>query len=261
MAGRDNVLFIAPVSSGTAAGTVVPLSLAYGIENVRQGYGTAKLKNIRAFYTGGYSTAANGIKVEVKNSNWIDSAGVVAASYGQETSLNKDNLCYMRGRDKVLQPNTSWTIAATIPSNTTSSMVIYALVEIEYSDVAGINAEAAAGSPVFKECKNSSVTLAANTYGSIGSFDNLLQGVQYVLSEVSALAPVSSTSPLFVILEGFSNQKGLTRIIPAKSTGLADQIEGSVILTKQTYNVGIISAGALSAAVVNIGFEMIASSN
>lgn len=261
MAGRDNVLFIAPVGSGTAAGTVVPLSLAYGIENVRQGYGTAKLKNIRAFYTGGYSANANGVKVEVKNSNWIDTAGVVAAAYTQETSLNKDNLCYMRGRDKVLQPNTSWTIAATVPANTTSAMVIYVLLEIEYSDVAGINAETAAGSPVFKECKNSSVTLAANTYGSIGSFDNLLQGVQYVLSEVSVLAPASVATPFFVILEGFSNQKGLTRIIPAKGTGLADQIEGSVVLTKQTYNVGIFVASALTAAAVDIGFEMIASTN
>lgn len=261
MAGRDNVLFAANVAANTAAGTVVPLSLLHGIENVRQGYGTPVLKNVRAFYNGGYSAPPNGVPIEIKNTNWVDSAGLVAAAFNQETSLNKHNLCYMRGRDKVLAPNTGWTINATIPAASNSAMQIYVLLEIEYSDVAGIPTENAAGSPVYKQCSNASVTLAANTPGTIGTFDNLLQGVNYVLSEVAVIAPVASAGAFFVIVEGFSNQKGLTRIIPAKSTGLADQIEGSVIINKQTYNLSVISGSALSAAAVNIGMELIASAN
>lgn len=261
MAGRDNVLFSATVASGATAGTVIPLSLAYGIENVRQGYGTARLKNVRAFYNGCYSSGHEGMPIEIKNSNWIDTAGLVAAAFNQESSLNRDNLGFMRGRDKVLQPNTSWMINAVLANTTTSAGTVYVLLEIEYSDVQGYDAEKQTGAPVYKKCTNAAVTAAADVPTSIGSFDNLLQGVQYIISEVGVIAPAASRTAFFVILEGFSNQKGLTRIIPAKSTGLADQVEGSVILTKQTYNISILSASAITAAPVSIGFEMIANTN
>lgn len=261
MAGRDNVLFSAAVASGTSAGTVVPLSLLYGIENVRQGYGQPKLKFARAFYYGLYSGADTGVYVEIKNSNWIDSAGLLAQAYNQQTALNRDSVAFMRGRDKALQPNTSFTINATLPANTTAAGTIYVLFEISYEGVEGINTEDAAGSPVYKTCKNASVTAAVNTVTPIGSFDNLLQDVTYVMSEVGVVAPSGQTGPFFVIIEGFSNQKGLIRIFPCKSTGLADQIEGSVRLTKQTYNIQIITGTALTAAEVAVGFEMIASKN
>ena len=161
MAGRDNVLFYASVASGTAAGTVVPLSLLYGIENVRQGYGTAKLKNARAYYQGMYANnvaASTSVPVSVKNSNWIDAAGVIALKYNSETALNRDSLCFMRGRDKTLQPNTSWVIQAELQANTTVAGGIYLILEIEYSDVQGYDAEKQFGSPVMKHCKNGSVT-------------------------------------------------------------------------------------------------------
>lgn len=260
MAARDNVLFHANVASGTASGTVVPFSMIYGIENVRQGYGTPILKSARAFYNGGGSNFTNaGIPIEIKNSNWIDSAGLVAENFAAATVLNKDNVSYMRGRDKQLAPNTAWTIAATLPFATNAGLDMYVLLEIEYSDVAGINAEKASGSPVMKKCANASVTISSNTPGSIGSFDNLLQGVTYVLSEVSIKGNL--TTPMFLVVEGFSNQRGLTRILPMKATGLADQIEGSVYLTKQTYSLSLIPCVALSAAAVEVQLEMIASSN
>ena len=259
MAARDNVLFHASIASGTAAGTVVPLTLLYGIENVRQGYGTAKLKNIRGIYSSGYSSSL-GVPVEIKNSNWIDSAGLVAQKCLDNDAFSRYNLAFMRGRDKELAPNTSWTIFATLPANTTSIMELYVLLEIEYSDVAGLSTENAAGSPVRKLCKNASVTGAANTLVPIGTFDNLLQNIEYVLSEVS-LDTGADTYAQFVVLEGFGNQRGLVRIFPAKSTGMADPVEGSVKLTKQTYNVSVIRAGALSAAAVTVGLEMIASKN
>lgn len=258
MAARDNVLFHASVASGTAAGTVVPLSLLYGIENVRQGYGTPVLKHVRAFFSGGIT--GYGLPIEIKNSNWIDAAGVIAAPYADNTSFNRNSLNFMRGRDKVLQPNTSWMINAVLPVATTSAMEIYVIFEIAYSSVEGISTENVAGSPVMKKCGNASVTGAANTPISIGVFDNLLQNVSYVLSEVSNVAGAGS-NPLFLIMEGFSNQKGLTRILPLKPSGLTDQIEGSVTLTKQTYNLAIISAAAVSAANVTINLELIASSN
>ena len=261
MAGRDNVLFSASVASSTVAGTVVPLSLAYGIENVRQGYGTPVLKNVRAFFHGMYGTNIHGVPIEIKNSNWTDAAGVIAQAFSQDTSLGHDSLGFMRGRDKELIPNTSWIINAELPATTVSAGKIYVLFEIEYSAVPGLNTEKMSGSPVFKKCSNASVTLAADTVGSIGSFDNLLQNIDYYLSEVSVINPEGSNNPFFVILEGFSNQRGLVRIIPAKCTGTADQVEGSVILTKQTYSVSVLSYSALSAASVIVGFEMIASKN
>ena len=62
-------------------------------------------------------------------------------------------------------------------------------------------------------------------------------------------------------MDGFSNQRGLTRIIPVRNGGLAEQIEGSVYLTKQTYNLALYSTTALSAASVTARLEMIASQN
>lgn len=258
MAGRDNVLFGATITNGATAGTVIPLSLMYGVENVRQGYGTPRLKSVRA-YTTGYGTGAVGVPIDIKNSNWVDSAGLIAQRFNLDTTLNRDSLSFMRGRDKVLQPNTSWIINATLPSNASSAGYVYVLLEIEYSDVAGINTENASGSPVMKKCSSASVTGSANVPVSIGTFDNLLQGVTYVMSEVSVSGSYSDGA--FIVVEGFSNQKGLIRIVPVKGTGLADQIEGSVYLSKQTYNVGIINGTALSASAIDVYFEMIASQN
>lgn len=263
MAGRDNVLFGATIASGSTAGTVIPLSLMYGIENVRQGYGQPVLKNVRSYFYGCYSTAnaSNiGIPVKIKNSNWIDDAGLISQKFSMDTAINRDSYAFMRGRDKALSPNTAWTINAELTSNTTAAGFIYVLLEIEYPDVQGFDAEDLKGSPVIKQCKNASVTGVANTVIPIGTFDNLLQGTEYILSEVSAPAGFQGNAA-FLILEGFSNQKGLTRIIPIKATGLADQIEGSVKLTKQTYNLSVISGDALSAAAVTIQFELIASRN
>lgn len=258
MAGRDNVLFGAQIPANSAAGLHIPLGLLYGVENVRQGYGTPRLKSVRA-YTSVYGSAALGCPVYIKNSNWIDSAGLVAQKFSFDTAINKDSLAFMRGRDKVLQPNTSWTIEAVLDASIVNAGYVYVLLEIEYSDVPGINTENASGSPVFKECINASVTGSANVPVNIGSFDNLLQGVTYVMSEASATG--LSTEGGFVIVEGFSNQKGLIRIIPVKPSGLCDQMEGSVYLTKQTYNVSVLSYAALSAASVAVRFEMIASQN
>lgn len=259
MAARDNVLFGATITSGTAAGTVIPLSLVYGIENVRQGYGTPVLKSVRAVHAATYVTDTVGIPVRIKNTNWVDTAGLVSQKFSSVVSINRNSLSFMRGRDKILQPNTSWTIEAELTTQAAANGYIFVLLEIEYSDVPGISTDNASGSPVLKTCSNASVTGSALTSVSIGSFDNLLQGVTYVLSEVSTFG--LSSEAAFVVIEGFGNQKGLVRIIPAKECGLADQIDGSVYLSKQTYNVSVINYTALSAAAVAVRMEMIASAN
>lgn len=264
MAARDNVLFHASIASGATVGTVTPLTLLYGVENVRQGYGTPKLKNIRAVYDGGYSGANVALKINVKNSNWIDGAGLMATQADNAVVLNRNSYNFMRGRDKTLAPNTSWIITAEVVCGTTSAAAdVYVLLEIEYSDVPGINTEAAAGSPVYKECKASGVTGAANVPINLGSFDNFLQGVTYVLAEaaLTEASGVTATAANFLIIEGFSQQRGLTRIIPVSNYGLVDEIEGSVYLTKQTYNVSIIRSVASSSASYTVGFELVASTN
>lgn len=261
MAGRDNVIFYATVASGTSAGTVVPLTFLYGVENVRQGYGAPILKNARAYYTGMFSGTGTGVPVSLKNSNWIDESGLVAQAFGADTVLNRDSLAFMRGRDKALDANTAWTIAATLPINTTSAGAIYVILEIEYSDVPGRATDLLKGSPVMKKCSATGISGSANTVVPIGSFDNLLQNVTYVLGEVSAQGISAGTNATFLVLEGFSNQRGLVRIIPIKASGLADPIEGSVDITKQTYNLAVISSGALSSASPTIMMEMIASKN
>lgn len=261
MAGRDNVLFHATIASGTSAGTVVPLSLLYGIENVRQGYGAAKLKNVRAVYNSGYSASNVGVPIEIKNSSWIDSAGLLAVKIGSEVAFSRSSLSFMRGRDKELQPNTAFTITATVPSNTTSAMDLYVILEIEYSGVEGFKTEDLAGSPVMKKASNASVTGNANTLVSMGSFDNLLQGVEYILSEVSITGSINEAYCYFLVMEGFSNQKGLTRIFPIRNYGVAEQIEGSVKLTKQTYNLAVITSATLSATALTVNLEMVASKN
>ena len=266
MAGRDNVLFHASVASSTAADTVIPLEFMYGVENVRQGYGRPVLKSVRAVYDGLYSGAnANGIGVaiEIKNSNWIDSAGLVAQNVDGETALSKNSLAFMRGRDKELIPNTSWIVNATILTTTTAAGDIYVLFEIEYSDVPGYDPEKITGArcPVYKTCKNASVTGSANAVVPLGVFDNLLQNTEYILSEVSLQAPSALSVANFLVVEGFSNQRGLIRILPCKNFGMAEQIEGSVILTKQTYGLSMIRSAATTAAAVTVGLEMIANKN
>lgn len=261
MAGRDNVIFYGSVAATDTAGTVIPLTFLYGVENVRQGYGAATLKNARAYYDGYVTSLQTGIPVSIKNSNWIDEAGLVAQNIDNDTALNRDSLAFMRGRDKPLDPNTAWTIYATLPVNATVAGTIYVVLEIEYASVPGRQTDVLAGSPVMKKCSATGITGAANTVIPIGSFDNLLQGVTYVIGEISAHGVNSATNAVFVVLEGFSNQRGLIRIIPAKNHGLADPIEGSVDITKQTYNLSVISSAALSSASPIIMMEMIASKN
>ena len=267
MAGRDNVLWHYRATANVAAGTVIPLSVQKGIENVRQGYGNARLKNISGWFAKA-STDTNAIKaipIEIKNSNWIDSAGLIAADFQDVTALTKGNLAFMRGRDKELRPNSSWTVQATVPAwtynaSTAPYLDIYVLFEIEYDTVPGIDTENKAGSPVMKQAINASVTGSANVQIDIGSYDNLLQGIGYVMSEVSITTGNTGTAQ-FLVMEGFSNQRGLIRVFPMKDSGAARQIEGSVILTKQTYNLGLISNVALSGASVQVNMEMIASAN
>ena len=267
VAGRDNVLYHARMTANVSAGTVVPLAFMKGIENVRQGYGTAKLKNVRAWYAVADTdtNALNAIPVSIKNSNWVDSAGLSAQKFKGDTALSKGTLAFMRGRDKELLPNTTWTISATMPAwtynaSTAPYIDIFVLIEIEYSAVPGINTENTAGSPVMKQASNASDTGSANVPVAIGTFDNLLQGITYILSEVSEPIGAIGTAQ-FLIVEGFSAQAGLIRIIPIKADGMADQIEGSVYLTKQTYNLSIISNVALSGTAVTVNMEMIASAN
>lgn len=268
MAGRDNVLYHARVAQSVTEGQVVPLQLLYGIENVRQGYGTAKLKSIRGMFavaSTDTNSTPSGIPIDIKNSNWVDSAGLIAGDSKDPTNLSKNNLSYMRGRDKQLIPNTAWMISAKMPwawtkSETAPYLDIYVLIEIEYSGVEGIDTENTLGSPVMKQAINQSVTGNANAIFNIGSFDNLLQGVSYVLSEVSITKGAVGTA-IFMVMEGFSNQKGLTRIIPIRQSDLAIQIAGSVYLTKQTYNLGLISNVALTSQAVQLNLELIASSN
>lgn len=269
MAGRDNVLYHARLTSSANAGQVVPLSLLAGIENVRQGYGTAKLKSIRGMYaiaSTDTNTITSGIPIEIKNSNWVDSAGLIAGNAAEPTNLSNHTLGYMRGRDKGLIPNTAWIINATLPwswtydQTTAPYLDIYVLIEIEYSAVQGIDTENTLGSPIMKQAINQTVTGNANVLFNIGSFDNLLQGVNYVLSEVSITSGNVGTAQ-FVIVDGFANQKGLVRIIPMKGTETAVQIAGSVYLTKQTYNLGMISNVALSNTPVQLNLELIASAN
>lgn len=263
MAARDNVLFYASVASGTAAGTVIPLSLMYGVENVRTGYGTPRLKHVRAFYDGVYSSGGNGIPVEIKNSNWIDSAGLVADMIDSGFAIGGETLSFMNGRNKELAPNTSWAINATLPVNAAAAGSIYVIFEIEYSDVPGVDPEKVpAGSPVMKKCYNASVTAAADTVFSLGSFDNLLTDTTYVLAEASLIAASGSSAAVnILIIEGFSNQRGLIRIIPVRNTGLVDQIDGSVYLTKQTYNLSMIRSVSTTAAPLTVNLDMIASKN
>lgn len=260
MAARDNVLFMGTFAQGAAAGTVVPLSLLYGVENVRTGYGSAKLQNVRAMFYGGYAETI-GIPIEIKNSNWIDPAGLTAQNATSVTLLNRDSLGFLRGRGKELAPNTAWTINAILPASATNAGTVYVLFEIEYSDVPGFDSEKQPGSSVLKKCENASVTASANVPVSLGSFDNLLTGTEYLLAEVSSGIAGANQTPHFIIIEGFSNQRGLIRIIPAMSVGLADQIEGSVKLTKQTYSVGLIAMANISARPVSVRFEMVASKN
>lgn len=267
MAGRDNVLYHARLTANATAGDKVNLSKLIGIENVRKGFGTPVLKSVRAHYAIA-STDTNtieGVEISIQNSNWIDAAGLVACNFNDVNAMDRNNLAFMRGRDKALIENSGWIITATMPAWTYNASTapyfdIFVLLEIEYSALEGINTEGATGSPVMKIASNSSVTGSALSQIMLGSYDNLLQNVNYVLSEVSMTKGITGTAQ-FLIVQGFARQSGLMRIVPIKAKGSAIQIEGSVYLQKQTYNLALLSNVALSSTATQVNLEMIASSN
>lgn len=243
----------------------------YGLPTVRAGRGKATLHSIRAIYEGAGALQPK-IPIEIKNTNWIDWAGVQAIPWNKQNTMNKNTAGYLKGRGKELIENSTFEFRLPETVGVDSDVVrIYVIVEIEYSSVTGYDTEFTAGSPVSKILRNTATdaalitTAGAPTIKTMGTYDNLLQGVSYILSEIN---PIYNDTPgagadglMFIIIEGFSNQRGLGRAIPVTVDSISSiQIEGSVVLTKQAYTISILSRG-ISTDFKGVQMELIASQN
>lgn len=217
----DTMMYRIQVPAGTyTAGTAYPLTLIDGPAVVRDGYGSAYLKEI---FTIADALAPGPSVIEVKNQNWIDSVQNIlcsAAGNGIYTALSKNGPCVQSGGDIELQPNSAFTVnlVPKVAFTSTSDFDAFCLIQIDYPQVAAVaNPANEKGAPVtiFRE---DAVTI--NAFGTAAvwdtvSVDDFKAGYRYLLAQLGAIVDTASNAYLgFVKIHGASSQNGLCTIIP-----------------------------------------------
>lgn len=255
----DDMLYRATITQG---GSVV-LDQIKGPSTIRAGYGNAKLISVRALWHSTNDTDAPEIKVEYKNTNWTRSNKMYAAKFGSETAQARNTYNYVNGHGFALLQNSSFVVSATNVGGTIAgTCTVDVIVTVDYSAVESINPDNYAGCPV-----TFSMTQAAGVTGNkgqqirLGSYDILDPGIVYALNEVSTTN--ANLGMAYVVLEGIQTQRGLSRIfpIPYGKTGIVPTILGSVTITKQSFDLSVISDIDIASQVIPIDFEMLASAN
>lgn len=255
----DDMLYRATITQG---GSVV-LDQIKGPSTIRAGYGNAKLISVRALWHSTNSTDNPEIKVEYKNTNWTRSNKMYAGKFGAETSQARNTYNYVNGHGFQLLQNSSFVVSATnVGGVIAGTCTVDVIVTVDYSAVESINPDNYAGCPV-----TFSMTQAAGVTGNkgqqirLGSYDILDPGIVYALNEVSTTN--ANLGMAYVVLEGIQTQRGLSRIfpIPYGKTGIVPTILGSVTITKQSFDLSVISDIDITSQVIPIDFEMLASAN
>lgn len=255
----DDMLYRATITQG---GSVV-LNQIKGPSTIRAGYGNAKLVSVRALWHSTNDTDAPEIKVEYKNTNWTRSNKMYAAKFGSETAQARNSYNFVNGHGFALLQNSSFVVSASAIGGTIAgTCTVDVIITVDYSAVESINPDNYAGCPV-----TFSMTQAAGVSGNkgqqirLGSYDILDPGIVYALNEVSTTN--ANLGMAYVVLEGIQTQRGLSRIfpIPYGKTGIVPTILGSVTITKQSFDLSVISDIDITSQVIPIDFEMLASAN
>lgn len=255
----DDMLYRATITQG---GSVV-LDQIKGPSTIRAGYGNAKLVSVRALWHSTNDTDAPEIKVEYKNTNWTRSNKMYAAKFGSETAQARNTYNYVNGHGFALLQNSAFVVSASAVGGTIAgTCTVDVIITVDYSAVESINPDNYAGCPVtFSMTQAAGVTGNKNQQIRLGSYDILDPGIVYALNEVSTTN--ANLGMAYVVLEGIQTQRGLSRIfpIPYGKTGIVPTILGSVTITKQSFDLSVISDIDITSQVIPIDFEMLASAN
>lgn len=253
----DSTLFAAAVPTGTyAVGDRIKMGVVRGPSVVRDGYGTALLKNTFAV-----ATPALVGHVEIKNSNWIDKVCSIAPSPGA-TTLNSNSNASQRGHDAVLQPNSGWEAeyVVDVAATTTADGDAFALIDIDYPSVIAVADPVQAKGVPCSNIRSDTITVTAT--GSSPSMvwtsfnvDILKAGFKYLLASAyfrAANAPIG-----FLSISGAAGQAGLERIIPVTPSSISNlryEVDYSTPLVKGPFNINYAAVGtsATVAAVLEL---------
>lgn len=255
----DDMLYRATITQG---GSVV-LDQIKGPSTIRAGYGTAKLVSVRAFWHSTTDSDDPEIKIEYKNTNWTRSNKMYAGKFGSETAQARNTYNFVNGHGFQLLQNSAFVVSATAIGGTIAgTCTVDVIVTVDYSAVESINPDNYAGCPI-----TFSMTQAAGVTGNkgqqirLGSYDVLDPGITYAVNEVSTTN--SNLGMAYLVLEGIQTQRGLSRLfpIPYGKTGIVPTILGSVTITKQSFDLSVISDINISSQIIPIDFEMLASAN
>lgn len=257
----DSTLFAVDVPAGTyAAGDKLPLVPIRGPAVVRDGYGSAILKQVVAI--GADGAVVGGSYVEFKNANWNDSLKTMISSANgnqQFSILAKTSPAIQRCGNIELQPNSSFEINLVIGGavTTTAPCSIFLLMDIDYPSVAAIsNPKDENGLPT-SIIRGDAITVtgngsAASTVWTTLNVDEFKAGYRYLLAQVGAY--VDANTPLgFVEFSGAPSMNGLIRIIPviAKTAAAGRmELEYSTPLVKGPMNIGYAFYGTAGANTV-----------
>lgn len=256
----DSSMFGANLAAGTyTAGDVIPLKNIRGPAIVRDGYGPAYLKR---FISGlGRGTSGSVIRghIVVKNSNWIDDMGNLAAPMGV-ASLADNSSNIARGHDCKLVPNSGWEVKFIVDATVTTTVAndVFCILDIDYPQVQAVqNPRTAPGTPVTITREDTIMSTACGgiesaTWNTI-NVDFLKAGFKYLLVEMGTYA--SGTVVGFVSISQAAGQQGLERIIPTISSDpayLRYMLDYSTPLVKGPMNLNymVLAPSAASTSII-----------
>lgn len=217
----DSILFALDIPQASyAAGQVMPMKIIRGPSVVRDGYGTAILKQVMVFASA--HTISNGTYVTFKNANWNDCmASTLSSLTGNNAyaAFSKVSPMIQKCGDVELQPNSAFEATVIVGEANTTSVdnTVFVLVDIDYPSVQAIAKPAEEKGMPVTIMRNDTVT--ATAAGSAESMvwntinvDEFKAGYRYLLAQVGCFD--SSNNVGFVAFSGAPSMNGLVRIIP-----------------------------------------------
>lgn len=218
----DSTLYAVDLPVGTyTKGQKLPMVPIKGPAVVRDGYGTAVLKQVVTLATASYIEV--GTYVEFKNSNWNDSQkNIVNSANGNQqfSLLARTSPCLQKCGDTELQPNSSFEVNLVIGQNVTTTAVntVFLLVDIDYPSVQAVqNPADEKGQPVTIMREDAvTVTADGSALASVWTtinVDEFKAGYRYLLAQAGIVCGNAIVG--FVAFSGAPSMNGLVRIIPS----------------------------------------------
>lgn len=255
-----------PAGSYTT-GDVVELGIIDGPATVRSGRGAAILKRITSGVLIGASGAVSYWKIDVKNSDWIDTAGSSTAPLDAATALDLQSGSVQGGQNCPLTPNSSWQVTATCLATVTTTIAnsLYCAIEIDYPSVSSItDPRTLIGFPTTIEVDITADAQAPDITSAVWktiNVDIFKAGYEYALvkPEIKSTTSISG----FIKMSDAAGMAGLTRIIPISGSSLnvRNFIEYASKLVKGPMNVSVMlfssSGTAVTGATNQIFFDFV----